>query len=61
MAVKAKYASKPLQVLDTPEMIARIQAIADAENISQAQVCRDLHDLAIAQREEQSRERLERL
>lgn len=56
MAVTAKYA-KPLQVVETPEMRARITAIADAEQISQAQVCRELFALAIDQRERQSRER----
>lgn len=56
MAVTAKY-SKPLQVVETPEMRERILAIADAEKISQAQVCRELHELAIDDRERLSRER----
>jgi hypothetical protein len=50
MAVTAKY-EKPLQVVETAEMRARIIAIADAEGISQAQVCRDLNALAIDERE----------
>lgn len=56
MAVTAKY-EKPLQVVETSEMRARIIAIADAEKISQAQVCRELFALAIDERERQSRER----
>lgn len=56
MAVTAKY-EKPLQVVETAEMRARIIAIADREGISQAQVCRDLNELAIDQRERQSFER----
>ena len=56
MAVTAKYAD-PLQVPETPEMRARIKAVADAEGISQAQVCRELFALAIDQRERLSRER----
>lgn len=60
MAVTAKY-SKPLQVVETPEMRGRIIAIAEAEKISQAEVCRDILAAGIAAREELSRERLERL
>lgn len=56
MAVTAKY-EKPLQVVETSEMRARIIAIADAEKISQAQVCRELFALAIDERERQSAER----
>lgn len=54
MAVEAKFPGPPLQVLDTPEMRARIKDIADREKISQAQVCRELHAIGIDQREEQS-------
>lgn len=57
MAVKAKY-TQPLQVVETPEMRARIEAISDAENISQAQVIRDMNEHAIEWREALSRERL---
>jgi hypothetical protein len=57
MAVTARY-EKPLQVVETGEMRARIKAISDAEKISQAQVCRDLFAIAIEQREQASRERL---
>lgn len=58
MAVKAKYSSKPLQVVESDEMRARIMAISDAEEISQAQVCREMFAMAIDERERQSRERL---
>lgn len=54
MAVEAKFPGPPLQVLDTPDMRARIKAISDREKISQAQVCRELHALGIEAREEQS-------
>lgn len=56
MAVEAKYTA-PLQVVETPEMRDRIKAIADAERISQAQVARELHEMAIAERERISAER----
>lgn len=57
MAVKAKY-SAPLQVVETAAMRDRITAIAEAEDISQAQVVRDMNEYAIEWREELSRERL---
>lgn len=57
MAVKAKY-EKPLQVPETAEKRERINAIADAENISQAQVVRELIDMSLDERERLSRERL---
>lgn len=53
MAVQAKY-TDPLQVVETPEMRARILAIAEAEGISQAQVVRDILWAGIQKREEQS-------
>jgi hypothetical protein len=56
MAVTAKY-EKPLQVVETSEMRARIMAIADREEISQAQVCRDLFAMSIDERERQSVEK----
>ena len=56
MAVEAKYTA-PLQVVETPEMRDRIKAIADAERISQAQVARELHEMAIAERERLCAER----
>jgi len=58
MAVEAKYVGKPLQVVETPEMRARIKAISDAEKISQAQVVRDMNEHGIEWREQLSRERL---
>lgn len=57
MAVKAKYTA-PLQVVEEQEMRDRITAIAAAEDISQAQVVRDMNRHAIEWREELSRERL---
>jgi hypothetical protein len=56
MAVEAKYTA-PLQVVETPEMRTRIKAISDRERISQAAVARSLHELAIDEREQQSREK----
>lgn len=56
MAVTARFTA-PLQVVDTPEMRTRIKAISDIEGISQAQVCRELHEAAIDEREEQSKDR----
>mgnify|MGYP003442690584 CR=1 FL=1 len=58
MAVEAKYAGKPLQVVETPEMRARIKAISDAEKISQAQVVRDMNEHGIQWREDLSHRRL---
>lgn len=56
MAIEAKY-TQPLQVVETPEMRERIKVIADREKISQAQVARELHEAAIADRERLSLER----
>lgn len=56
MAVEAKYTA-PLQVVETPEMRTRIKRISDIEKVSQAQIARELHEIAIDQREAQSRER----
>ena len=58
MAVEAKYADKPLQVVETPEMRARILKISADEKISQAKVCRDMFEMAIDERERISAERL---
>lgn len=60
MAVSAKFTA-PLQVVETPEMRARVKAVADAEGISQAEVLRDMNRHAIEWREQLSRERLERV
>jgi hypothetical protein len=57
MAVTAKYAP-PLQVPETPAMRDRIKAVADAEEISQAEVCRQLFAMAIDERERISQERV---
>jgi hypothetical protein len=56
MAVKAKY-EVPLQVVETKEMRDRIIAIADAEEISQAQVIRDILAHGIEWREREAQER----
>lgn len=58
MAVEARFSGKPLQVVETPEMRARIMAISEAEKISQAQVVRDMNEHGIEWREELSRQRL---
>lgn len=57
MAVKAKYQA-PLQVVETEEMRNRVTAIADAEEISQAQVIRDILAAGIEAREALSRDRM---
>lgn len=51
MAISAKY-TKPLQVVETAETRDRIKAIADREQISQAQVIRELIAAGLKQREE---------
>lgn len=53
MAVKAKYEA-PLQVVETREMRDRIVAIAEREEISQAQVIREILAAGIEAREAQS-------
>lgn len=53
MSVKAKYTA-PLQVVETEAIRARIIAIADAEEISQAQVIRDIIADGISTRERRS-------
>ncbi len=50
MAVQARYTT-PTQVVETPEMKARIEAIADREGISYAQVVRDIVRFGIDWRE----------
>ena len=53
MAVKAKY-TQPLQVVETPEHRDRIAIISEREDISQAQVIRDLIEMGLEAREAQS-------
>lgn len=60
MAIQAKYTA-PLQVVETQQMRDRIAAISDGENISQAQVIREILAYGIEAREEQSRARLAEL
>jgi len=60
MAVTAKYTA-PLQVVETRDMRDRITAIADAEDISQAQVIRDILAHGIQWREAEARERVGRV
>lgn len=57
MAVQARYTT-PTQVVETPEMKARIEAIAEREHISYAQVVRDLVRMSIEQREAATPEHL---
>lgn len=57
MAIKAQFSNKPLQVVATDAMKARILAIAEAEGTSQAAVCRDLIAHGIEWREQVCRER----
>lgn len=57
MAVTAKYTA-PIQVVETPEVRARIKLISDTEGVSQAEVIRDIIEHALPWREEVSRERL---
>lgn len=56
MAVKKKF-TQPLQVVETEEMRDRINTIAEAENISQAQVIRELIAAGIEAREDLSERR----
>lgn len=53
MAVTARFTA-PIQVVETPEKRDRIKAIADREGISQAQVVRDIIEIGIETREQQS-------
>lgn len=55
MALQKQY-EIPLQVSATAEQRARVKAIADRENISQAHVIRDLIDMALDEREARSLE-----
>lgn len=57
MAIAKQFADQPLQVVDTPSKLERIARIAAVEHVSKASVVRDCTDLALAQREAQSRER----
>lgn len=57
MAVTAKYTA-PLQVVETQPMRDRINAIAELEEISQAQVIRDILAHGIEWREREARERV---
>jgi predicted DNA-binding protein len=50
MAVKKKF-TQPLQVVETEETRDRITAIAEAEEISQAQVIRELIHAGLEDRE----------
>lgn len=56
MAVHAKYTA-PLQVVETKEMRDRIVAIAEREDISQAQVIREILADGIEERERVSQVR----
>lgn len=54
---RAKFTA-PIQVVERPEIRARVMAIAEAEGVSQAEILRDLHEHGIEWREEVSRRRL---
>lgn len=49
MALKAKY-TQPLQVVATPEMRAEIVQISEEQEVSQAQVIRELIQLGLEAR-----------
>lgn len=49
MAVKARY-TEQVVVMVTPEVRQRLDAVADRDDVSVAQVVRDCIDLAIIQR-----------
>lgn len=53
MAVKAKY-TNPISVVETPEVRARIARIADREDLSQAEVIRQMIQMALDERERRS-------
>lgn len=53
MALVKQY-EIPLQVSATAEVRARIKTISDRENLSQAQVVRELIDAGLSEREVQS-------
>jgi hypothetical protein len=59
MAVEAKFSGQPLQVVETPEMRARIEKIATDERVSQASVIRDILGDGIDRRERQSKKKME--
>lgn len=50
MARKSKY-TQPLQVVTRPDQRARIEAIAERDEVSMAEVVRDIIDLGIDERE----------
>lgn len=58
MAVTANFINQPLQVNTTQRIMDRISAIAEAEQISRAQVVRDLIDAGIDRRERIMEKRL---
>lgn len=60
MAVERKYAEQPLQYVDTQEKLDRIEKIAADEQISKAQVMRELTDMSLARREAISAKRVGR-
>lgn len=52
MALEKKYDETPLQVLTDKETRARIRRLKRVTGRSQAQVCRDLFDVALPMMEE---------
>jgi hypothetical protein len=59
VAVTGKY-TDPLQVSETPEVRARINAIADRDGVSQAQVIRDIIGYGLRWRENKSAQKKEK-
>lgn len=54
MAVTAKFSGQPLQVVETPEMVGRLRAIAERDGVSMASVVRDILSAGIRARERRS-------
>jgi hypothetical protein len=54
VAVTKQFDGLPLQVVATAEMKERVIAIADAEEISQAQVIREILDEGLPRREKKA-------
>lgn len=50
MAIERRY-TEPLQVVDTPQQVARITRIADTRKVSKAQVVREMIEAGIDEAE----------
>lgn len=51
MARQAQFSNAPIQVIDTPEMVARIRKIAEEDEVSITSVIRDCIRVGIDVRE----------